>query len=131
MNPDDAVRNVSALRLIVGAGAWLAPRLAGKAFLLDVDDNPQSPYLARLFGARDVALAYGTMSSSGAARRTWLTAGLACDAADTLAAFAGGRDGSLSRLQTVVLAAPAIAAVGLGVIGLKGDGGSPAPGAGL
>src|SRR5215207_4655054 len=122
MNADTAIRNLSALRTAVGLGAWLTPRIAGKAFLLDPDGNPQSPYLARLFGARDVALAYGALNSSGEARRTWLVAGLACDVADTLAAFAGGRRGYLSRVQTVLLAAPALAAVAMGAAALA-DGG--------
>ncbi len=119
------------IRLAVGAGAWLAPRLTAKAFLLDMDANPQAPYLGRLFGARDVALGYGTMTSSGPALRKWLTAGLACDVADTLAAVAGGRDGSLTRLQTVLLLAPAITGVGMGLVALKGQGGGSAAGAGV
>jgi hypothetical protein len=122
MNADTAIRNLSTLRTAVGLGAWLTPRLAGKAFLLDPDGNPQSPYLARLFGARDVALAYGTLNSSGDARRTWLVAGLACDVADTLAAFAGGRRGYLSGVQTVLLAAPALAAVAMGAAALADSG---------
>jgi hypothetical protein len=114
------------LRFGVGAGSWLAPRLAGKAFLLSPDDNPQSPYLGRLFGARDVALAYGSMNSSGAARRTWIVAGLAVDAADAAAAIAGGRAGYLSRLQTVLLTAPALAGVAMGLVALRGaDGAGP------
>jgi hypothetical protein len=126
MNPDDAARNMAMLRFGVGAGAWLAPRLSGKAFLLSPDDNPQSPYLGRLFGARDVALAYGSMSSSGAARRTWLVAGLAVDAADAVAAIAGGRAGYLSRLQTALLTAPALAGVAMGLVALRGaDGAGP------
>jgi hypothetical protein len=122
----DPLRTLSAIRLSVGAGAWLTPRLAGRAFLLDPDGNPQSPYLARLFGIRDVALAYGTTSASGEARRTWLTAGLACDVADTLAALAGGRAGYLSKGQTVLLAAPAIAAAALGAMALGADDGDAA-----
>jgi hypothetical protein len=122
----DPLRTLSAVRLSVGAGAWLTPRLAGRAFLLDPDGNPQSPYLARLFGIRDVALAYGATSASGEARRTWLTAGLACDVADTLAALAGGRAGYLSKGQTVLLAAPAIAAAALGAMALGADDGDAA-----
>ncbi|HVE68296.1 MAG TPA: hypothetical protein VNB64_06920 [Solirubrobacteraceae bacterium] len=119
----DPLRTLSAIRLGVGTSAWLTPRLAGRAFMLDPSGNPQSPYLARLFGIRDVALAYGTTSSAGDARRTWLTAGIACDVADTLAALAGGRAGYLSRTQTVLLAAPAIAAAALGAAALSaGDG---------
>jgi hypothetical protein len=119
----DPVRTLSAIRVAVGAGAWLTPRLAGRAFLLDPGGNPQSPYLARLFGVRDLALAYGATSTSGDARRTWLTAGVACDLADTLAALAGGRAGYLSRGQSVLLAAPALAAAALGAAALSaGDG---------
>jgi hypothetical protein len=123
MDTESSVRGISAIRLGVGAAAWLTPRLAGKAFMLDTAGNPQSPYLARLFGIRDVALAYGTTSSTGDARRTWLTAGLACDVADTLAAIAGGRAGYLSRTQTILLAAPAIAATALGAAALAGGNG--------
>jgi hypothetical protein len=119
MAAESSIRALSAIRLAVGAGAWLTPRLAGRAFMLDPAGNPQSPYLARLFGIRDVALAYGTQSAQGEARRTWLTAGLACDVADTLAALAGGRAGYLSRTQTVLLAAPAIAATALGAAALS------------
>jgi hypothetical protein len=122
----DPLRTLSAIRVSVGAGAWLTPRLAGRAFLLDPAGNPQSPYLARLFGVRDVALAYGTTSTSGEAQRTWLTAGIACDVADTLAALAGGRAGYLSKAQTVLLAAPAIAAAVLGVQALSASDGDSA-----
>ncbi|MDX6699554.1 MAG: hypothetical protein QOE65_2951 [Solirubrobacteraceae bacterium] len=118
MDPSSSLRALSAIRVSVGAGAWLTPRLAARAFLLDPSGNPQSPYLARLFGIRDVALAYGTNTATGDARRTWLTAGIACDVADTLAALAGGRAGYLSRTQTVLLAAPAIAAAALGAAAL-------------
>ena len=77
MDSSAAIRALAGLRLAVGAGAWLAPRATGKAFMLAPDDNPQSPYLARLFGARDAALAYGVLDSSGDAQRRWLVAGLA------------------------------------------------------
>lgn len=117
---------MSMLRLGVGAGAWLAPRMAGKAFLMRPEDNPQAPYLGRLFGARDVALAYGSMSSKGGALRTWLVAGLAVDAADAAAAIAGGRAGYLSRAQTVLLAAPALAGVAMGLVALRGAEGTGA-----
>jgi hypothetical protein len=89
--------------------------------MLDPDSNPQSPYLARLFGVRDVAMGYGTQTATGDARRTWLMAGVAVDAADTLAAFFGGRRGYLSPVQTALLAAPAIAATAMGIMALTAD----------
>src|SRR5215218_1302450 len=98
-----AIRALTGLRITVGVGAWVAPRAIGKAFLLAPDDNPQSPYLARLFGARDAALAYGV--------------------ADTFAAIAGGRRGYLSPVQSAFLAAPALAAVAMGVVALQGGSG--------
>jgi hypothetical protein len=103
--------------------AWTTPNLAGKAFGLDVPGNPQAPYLARLFGIRDVALAAGALASQGEARKTWLRFGLMCDVADTAAALFGGRRGYLSKPTTVLLAAPAIAAVAMGIAAL-GDTGS-------
>ena len=91
MNRTNAINALVGLRLAVGAASWLTPRPAGKLFGLDSKANPQAPYLARLFGARDIALAYGAMSSEGDVQRQWLTVGLACDVADSLAGIAGGR----------------------------------------
>ena len=56
----------------VGLIVWATPRLAGKLFGLDAQANPQSPYLARLFGVRDLALAWGALGAQGSARRQWL-----------------------------------------------------------
>jgi hypothetical protein len=105
--------------MAVGAASWAAPRLAGKLFGLDAGANPQAPYLARLFGARDLALAWGALRSEGDARRQWLLAGLACDAADTLAGMAGGRGGYLPKFTSVLVSATALSAVGLGAVALR------------
>ena len=65
---EQIVNGLVGLRTAVGAGAWLAPRLSARMFGLDPAGNPQAPYLGRLFGVRDVALALGTSSSSGSDR---------------------------------------------------------------
>ena len=54
MSRTNTVTTLAALRLAVGVASWATPRAAGRAFGLDADANPQSPYLARLFvaGAR-------------------------------------------------------------------------------
>ncbi|MFL5821729.1 MAG: hypothetical protein ACJ76S_13690 [Solirubrobacteraceae bacterium] len=119
MNPESAPTVIAALRIAVGGGAWLTPNLAARLFGLDPDGNPQAPYLGRLFGVRDVALAAGTLASEGKARRSWLAAGLACDVADTAAALLGRRAGYLSTPVSFLLAAPALAAVGLGIVALS------------
>jgi len=118
MNAKSALNALVGLRLAVGVASWLTPRPACKLFGLDVSANPQEPYLARLFGARDVALAWGTLASEGDARRQWLLAGLACDAADALAGLAGGRSGYLPKLTSAVVTGTAVSAVALGAVAL-------------
>lgn len=50
---EQTVQGLIGARTAIGGGSWLAPRLTGRLFGLDPDANPQAPYLARLFGARD------------------------------------------------------------------------------
>ncbi len=122
MNSEDAVKAIAGLRLPIGLGAWAAPTLAGRLFGLDIRGNPQSPYLARLFGVRDVALAAGVLSSAGEARRNWLRIGLACDVADAAAGVLGGRAGYLSPFTTALVTAPALLGAALGARALQGTG---------
>jgi hypothetical protein len=111
----DTVKLLASIRLAIGAGSWLAPRLAGRAFGLDVPANPQAVYLARLFGVRDFALGWGVLTTQGEARRQWLMIGVACDAADALAGIAGKRDGSLPAFTSALVTSTAVSAVALGV----------------
>jgi hypothetical protein len=115
------------LRLGIGAGSWTAPRLAGRLFGLNAAANPQLPYVTRLFGARDVALAVGLQLSSGPSRRLWLQLGILCDAADFAAGVLAGRSGELSKLSTALVTAPALAGVAVGVAALSAADESPAP----
>jgi len=117
------INGLSGLRLAVGVSSWATPRVAGRLFGLDADENPQAPYLARLFGIRDVALAWGALSSTGSAQRQWLVAGLACDAADAVAGIVGGRAGYLPQLTSVLVTGTALSAAVLGAAAL-GDNGS-------
>ncbi|MDQ6916089.1 MAG: hypothetical protein M3155_09820, partial [Actinomycetota bacterium] len=84
---DHAARILAPGRMAIGLGAWLAPRTVGRR-MLGLDDTPQLPLLARIFGVRDLALGVGTLTSTGRARRTWLGAGVACDVADVAATVA-------------------------------------------
>ncbi|MBA3809030.1 MAG: hypothetical protein H0X28_11685 [Solirubrobacterales bacterium] len=119
MDRKSAISALAGLRVAVGVASWSTPRVAGKLFGLDATANPQSPYLARLFGARDVALAWGVVSSEGDVQRQWLTAGLACDVADVLAGYAGGRGGYLPKLTSVLVTVTALSAVALGAVALS------------
>ncbi len=122
---------LTGLRASIGAGTWLTPRLAGRLFGLDAGANPQLPYVARLFGVRDAALAAGLQASSGQSRRVWLQLGIACDAADALAGVLAGRRGELSPTSTVLVTVPALLGIALGVRALqKSDGDAVASPAG-
>jgi hypothetical protein len=123
MDNERAVSTLAGLRLAIGVASWTTPRLAGRLFGLDASANPQSPYLARLFGARDVALAWGALGSEGDARRQWLVAGFACDVADALAGIAGGRGGYLPKLTSALVSGTALSAAALGAAALR----SPQP----
>src|SRR5947208_7081444 len=116
MSPASAI---VAIRANIGLGAWLAPRLAGRLFGLDADANPQLPYVGRLFGVRDAALAAGIALTSGSSRRLWLQIGMACDAADAAAGLIAGRNGELSKLSTALVTAPALMGMGLGLAALR------------
>jgi hypothetical protein len=113
------IKNLAGVRLAVGLSSWATPRAAGKLFGLDADANPQSPYLARLFGVRDIALAWGVLNSEGETQRQWLLAGLACDVADTVAGIAGGRGGYLPKVSSVLVTGTALSAAMLGAAALR------------
>jgi hypothetical protein len=115
------VNALAGLRLAVGLASWSAPRVAGSLFGLDAEANPQAPYLARLFGVRDAALAWGALNREGEAQRQWLLAGLACDLADALAGIAGGRRGYLPKLTCVLVTGTALGAAALGSAALSDD----------
>src|SRR5947208_8106461 len=110
MANDQIVQGLIGVRGLIGVGAWLTPRLSGRPFGLDPDGNPQAPYLARLFGVRDVVLGIGLSSSSGAERQQWLRLGVACDLADAAAGVLAGRSGSLPKRATLLVTATALAA---------------------
>ncbi len=125
-----AMNLLGGLRTGIGAGAWIAPAQTGRLFGLDAKANEQLPYVARLFGVRDVALAAGVRASSGPSRRLWLKLGIVCDAADAAAALLAGRNGELSKTTTVLVTAPALIAIALGVAALRTEGDYTDPSAG-
>jgi len=113
---------LSGIRLAVGAGAWASPGLAGKAFGLDTDANPQATYLARLFGVRDAVLAAGTLATTpGVERNLWWKLGIATDALDVAAAVVGVREGRLPVRTGILGGLTAAGAVALGVLALRSE----------
>jgi len=116
MNP---ALTLAAARILIGTVALAAPVEGARLFRLDTTGNPQLPYMMRLFGGREIALGAATLLARGAAQRQLVAFGIAVDAADTAAAFLAGRDGSVSRTTSVLLAAPAVAATASGVSGFR------------
>jgi hypothetical protein len=101
-----------------GAGAFLAPSLACKAF--DIDADAHGNYVIRLFAARNVALAFGLLSSRGESRALWWRMGVLCDALDVGAGIMGLREGK-ERSSAMLDTGMSTFALGLGLAGLRGD----------
>jgi hypothetical protein len=113
------VRNVSLFRILVGATSWLAPNLAGRLFGLDPSSNPQAPYIARLFGVRDLVLGAGALQTSGQPQRQLIQLGLMCDVADAAAGLLGRRAGYLNPVATVLVTGGAVAAAAMSAAALN------------
>ena len=114
MNP---VLGLSLGRIAVGALSFAQPAVAAKMFGLDIDNNPQGPYLARLFGSREIALGAATLLARGKTRRNLVLAGIGVDLADAAAAWLAGEARTVDRTTAALLTAPAVAAVVAGVVG--------------
>src|SRR5687767_12174 len=92
---------MNGMRLRIGIGSFVAPRVAGRLFGIDPDANPGAAYLGRLFGVREVFIA--AVSADPAADDSLFRLGLAVDGADYVAALAGRARGQLST-RTLVTA---------------------------
>ncbi|WP_051223854.1 hypothetical protein [Conexibacter woesei] len=122
MAQSNLVTSLAIARLAIGGSAFATPGLAGRAFGLDLEANPQAPYLARLFGVRDAALGVGILTSEGDARRQWVLIGLGCDAADAVAGLAGARAGYLPKVTAALVTGAAVSAIALGALALRDAG---------
>ena len=115
MNP---VIGLSLGRIAVGATALASPELAARMFQLDPVSNPQVPYVARLFGSREIALGLVTLLARGNAQRGLIGLGILVDGADAATGYLAMQDGTVSRKTALTLIAPAVGAMGSGLIGL-------------
>ena len=115
----DPVTGLSLGRIAVGAVALARPDVAAGLFGLDLANNPQGPYVTRLFGSREIAIGALTLVSRGSARRNLVLAGIGVDLADAVTGVLGIQDKSVSMKTGVMLIAPAAGAVLSGVAGLR------------
>lgn len=116
MNP---VTGLSLGRIAIGAVSFARPDLAASMLRLDAVGNPQLPYLARLFGSREIALGALTLVASGSARRNLVLAGIAVDAADAATGYLGITSRQVPKETGVLLVGPALAATAAGILGLR------------
>jgi hypothetical protein len=116
MNP---VTGLSLGRIAVGAVSFAKPDVAAGMFGLDTRGNPQSPYLTRLFGSREIALGVATLLARGTARRNLVVAGIGIDLADAVTGVLGIREKTVPVKTGALLIGPAVGAVLSGVAGLR------------
>ena len=114
----DHVVTLSLARVAIGTTAWLTPRTALKGFLLD-SSAPQSPYILRLFAAREVALGGITLLAPPALKPALTQVGMAADSADAVAGALAIKSGAVRPWVGAVLTGAAVAAVVAGAAGLQ------------
>lgn len=115
----DPVTGLSLGRIAVGAVSFAKPDVAAGLFGLDLANNPQSPYIARLFGSREIAIGVLTLVSRGTTRRNLVLAGIGIDLADAVTGVLGIQDKSVPVRTGAMLVAPAVGAVLSGIAGLR------------
>jgi hypothetical protein len=99
-----------------GASMLVRPRTLPTMLGLDSASTARITWVVQLLGARDLALGLGAAQAlryDARAGRTWLAAGMPCDAVDALVLAAAAGRGRVSRpaAAVVVVAAAAAAAV--------------------
>ena len=103
------------VRLAIGVGALVAPRVTGKLFGIDVAANPAAPYLARLFGARELFMAAPfLMPAPGLDEAELASRAVPVDAADAMASLVGGLRGYLPWRAAVPATAAGLLGTWLG-----------------
>ena len=106
-------------RIVVGALAFAQPAFGAKMLGVAVENNPQGPYLARLFGSREIAIGTATLLARGKTRRNLVLAGIGVDAADAATGALAIQDKSVPVRAGTMLIVPAILAVLSGFAGLR------------
>src|SRR4051794_15094615 len=112
-------------RTALGISTLLAPRLAGKAYFLNPDDNPGLPVIARMWGIRNLSLAAGMYAATGANRAQWWRLQVAVDALDFLVIATEWRRGAVAGPAAGLMAATALGATTLGALSVAGESQQP------
>jgi hypothetical protein len=116
-------RALLAVRTALGISTLVAPRLAGRAFFLDPDDNPQLPVIGRMWGIRNLSLAAGMYAATGVNRARWWRLQLAVDALDFVAIATEWRRGAVPGAAAALMAGAALGATTLGALSVADESG--------
>jgi hypothetical protein len=113
MNPRTLLTTLAAGRLLIGAALVAKPQSqVGTGWIGEDAKRPTAAVAFRAVGARDMALALGTLATrrSGGPLKPWLLAATLADATDLAATFAAGRAvPARSKALIALLAGGAIA----------------------
>jgi hypothetical protein len=115
MNP---VIGLSLGRIAVGAAAVANPEMVAKSIGVDPVSNPQVPYVTRLFGVREIGLGLATLTIGRGARKGLVGIGVLVDAGDAATSYLALQDGQITKKAALTLLAPALGAVGSGLLAL-------------
>ena len=116
-------RALLAARTALGLSTLVAPRLAGRAFFLDPEENPQLAVIGRMWGIRNLSLAAGMYGATGASRARWWRLQPAIDALDFLAIAAEWRRGAVPAPAAGLMAGTALVATALGSLSAGAEAG--------
>jgi hypothetical protein len=111
LSGSDLGRLFAAGRVLVGAAVLARPEVLARGLRIDAGTARRTAWLARMFGARDLAIGAGTLYalSRDAAPGPWLVASAVSDATD-----AAVLTGAIRRRQ--VSAPPAALGAALGIV---------------
>lgn len=104
-------------RIVIGVLSWIAPAFVARLFGMGGPTESHLPL--RLFGARDVALGVGTLTTTGETQKKLAQLGLLCDGLDVGAAVMGRRQGSLPTASALAAGGIAAGAVAAGAAALR------------
>ena len=108
-------------RAALGLSTLLAPRLAGKAFFLDPEDNPQLPVIGRMWGIRNLSLAAGMYGATGASRAQWWRLQPVVDLLDFVVIAQEWRRGAVPGPAAGLMGGTALLATALGAASLGSE----------
>ncbi len=121
----DPVTGLSIGRIALGIGTLVSPGFMAKASGIEPAANPQLDYYARMFAAREIAVGGLTLVSSGSTRRNLTLIGMAIDASDSVTGALGLRGGQFGKVAgggLAVIAAGAVLAGAVALVGNRGNG---------